>query len=161
LIDRVKFLNLYIDLLTKELGKDVILDAVLEKWEIHRIYNTLKKELIESRKKKSRNALSRTNRRLILKALDKDHCQYCGAEVDYFEVDHITPIEELGADTLENLTVACHKCNRLKGDRPKEETRKDVIARRKEFLWERTCLLFETKVGRAILKRFLLENPIE
>ncbi len=161
MIDSERFLDLYIDLLTKELSKDEILNALLHRWELERIYNTAKKELIDSRKKKSRNALSRTNRRVIIKEIDKSRCQYCGSEVDYFEVDHIKPIDDLGTDTLDNVATACHYCNRIKGERPKEETRKEVEIRRKEFLYKRAIELFDTKKGRAILKRFLTENPKE
>ena len=39
------------------------------------------------------------------------------SEVDRIrEVDHVVPLARGGTDELENLQVACHRCNRLKGD---------------------------------------------
>jgi len=161
LIDTNRFLDLYIDLLTAELTQKDILDVLMQRWELERVYNTAKKMLVSSRKKKSRNALSRTNRRIIIKAIDQDHCQYCGSEVDYFEVDHVTPIDDLGTDALDNVATACHSCNRVKGDRLKEETRKEIERRRRDFLYKRAVVMFQTKKGRSILKRFLLDTPKE
>ena len=46
-------------------------------------------------------------------------CEYCQlAEDDLsgrFEIDHITPVKHGGDDSLENLSLACTKCNRFKG----------------------------------------------
>jgi 5-methylcytosine-specific restriction endonuclease McrA len=88
-------------------------------------------------------------------------CQYCGSELDYWEVDHIKPIEDLGSDDLSNLAAACHGCNRAKSDRPKEEVRKEIYKRRSEILLKRLDDLFLTRKGRSLIKKFLFEDCSE
>jgi hypothetical protein len=44
-------------------------------------------------------------------------CAYCGAEDGRFVVDHIHPISKGGANTPDNLCVACGPCNSSKRDR--------------------------------------------
>ena len=43
-------------------------------------------------------------------------CAWCGVSLLHqpFEVDHIIPLSERGAHTLDNLAVACPNCNRRK-----------------------------------------------
>lgn len=48
---------------------------------------------------------------------DGERCGYCGSNRGPFEVDHIQPVSLGGDDALHNLTVACRRCNRAKGDR--------------------------------------------
>jgi 5-methylcytosine-specific restriction endonuclease McrA len=43
-------------------------------------------------------------------------CQYCRATDKPFEVDHIHPRSKGGSDQVSNLTLACHDCNRAKGN---------------------------------------------
>lgn len=52
-------------------------------------------------------------------AFERDgyRCTYCGDEAGPFEIDHITPRIRGGENTLENVTVACRRCNRSKKDR--------------------------------------------
>lgn len=52
-------------------------------------------------------------------AFERDgyRCTYCGDEAGPFEVDHIIPRIRGGENTLENVTVACRRCNRSKKDR--------------------------------------------
>jgi len=64
------------------------------------------------------------HRRII--AQDKPPCHICHAEIDYdahyldplsFTIDHITPRNRGGSDTLDNLAAAHRKCNRDKSDK--------------------------------------------
>jgi len=48
-------------------------------------------------------------------------CAYCGIENVPLEVDHIVPKSRGGTDKVSNLTIACKKCNRKKGNRIAEE----------------------------------------
>jgi hypothetical protein len=47
-------------------------------------------------------------------------CEYCRAPESVFnfpfEVEHIVPISRGGTSELDNLALACHACNRFKGD---------------------------------------------
>lgn len=46
-------------------------------------------------------------------------CRYCGvkkASVTDYEIDHVKPSRRGGLDELDNLVVACIKCNREKRD---------------------------------------------
>jgi len=71
------------------------------------------------------------HRKLI--AADKPPCHLCNNPIDYelhylhpdaYTVDHITPINRGGSDTLDNKAAAHRKCNRDKGDKlPGEQPR--------------------------------------
>lgn len=52
-------------------------------------------------------------------AFERDgyRCTYCGDEAGPFEIDHIIPRVKGGENILENVTVACRRCNRSKKDR--------------------------------------------
>lgn len=41
-------------------------------------------------------------------------CFYCGSESERYEIDHYIPISKGGTSDLNNLVVACQKCNREK-----------------------------------------------
>ncbi len=53
---------------------------------------------------------------------DKCICVYCGFDGTIFEnwrqlsIDHIIPEKEDGEDSLNNIAVACRRCNDNKGD---------------------------------------------
>lgn len=63
------------------------------------------------------------------------YCHYCRCEVVYghhvyltpeqsqrkCHVDHVTPIAKGGSDDLENLVLACAKCNLQKGTKTHDE----------------------------------------
>jgi 5-methylcytosine-specific restriction endonuclease McrA len=42
-------------------------------------------------------------------------CAYCGKEDIPFEIEHIVARSKGGSDCINNLTLACHKCNSAKG----------------------------------------------
>ncbi len=46
-------------------------------------------------------------------------CEWCGRGLvnDAFELDHIISLKQRGANTAENLAVACPDCNRQKGQK--------------------------------------------
>ncbi|MGR3913989.1 MAG: HNH endonuclease, partial [Gammaproteobacteria bacterium] len=46
-------------------------------------------------------------------------CNGCKADFQFrhFEVDHIVPLADGGADTDDNLQLLCGSCNRIKGKR--------------------------------------------
>lgn len=62
----------------------------------------------------------------LIKARDGDRCRYCGGPVDWSNrrgpngatYDHVDPY---GGNTLENVVVACHRCNSAKGNRTPED----------------------------------------
>ena len=57
--------------------------------------------------------------------IERDHhmCQYCGAYLtkSQLTIDHVIPQSRGGADTWENLVVACVPCNVRKGNQTPEE----------------------------------------
>ena len=48
---------------------------------------------------------------------DNATCQYCGAQPDNLDVDHIIPKSRGGDNSADNLVAACQSCNRSKGAR--------------------------------------------
>lgn len=48
-----------------------------------------------------------------------NRCEYCGLEQEKepltFHVEHVIPRQHGGADTADNLALACHHCNLHKG----------------------------------------------
>jgi 5-methylcytosine-specific restriction endonuclease McrA len=48
-------------------------------------------------------------------------CAYCGKQNVPFELDHVLPRSRDGSDRVSNLVLACHDCNREKGDRTAAE----------------------------------------
>lgn len=71
---------------------------------------------------------SETNRRRFRKIIARDQppCHICGEAILYdahyldplsFTIDHVTPINRLGSDTLDNCRAAHRKCNREKSDK--------------------------------------------
>jgi 5-methylcytosine-specific restriction endonuclease McrA len=59
---------------------------------------------------------------------DGYRCQYCGTSTPPLTVDHVIPRSRGGADTWENLTCACVKCNNKKGNRTPDEARMRLLS---------------------------------
>ncbi|WP_317696113.1 HNH endonuclease signature motif containing protein [Xylocopilactobacillus apis] len=47
-----------------------------------------------------------------------NRCQYCGRKG--FSIDHMKPVSSGGSNDLDNLTLSCRECNKLKRDMPYE-----------------------------------------
>lgn len=60
---------------------------------------------------------------------DGSKCQYCGKKAVEMTIDHIIPRSRGGADTWENLTTACVKCNNRKGSRTPEEADMKILSK--------------------------------
>ena len=57
---------------------------------------------------------------ILIKMCDGRVCQGCYwyfDDLEDLEVDHIAPKSDGGSDALDNLTLLCSRCNRLKGNR--------------------------------------------
>ena len=77
-----------------------------------------------------RNTARRDRFRRIIKR-DRPDCAECGEPIDYeahhldplsFQIDHITPLNKGGSDTLDNIQACHRKCNRDKSDKVPEGT---------------------------------------
>ncbi len=57
--------------------------------------------------------------RQIIRELAGNCCEYCRvSQDDYlakFQIDHIIPVKHNGSDDIDNLCLACLKCNGFKG----------------------------------------------
>jgi 5-methylcytosine-specific restriction endonuclease McrA len=62
--------------------------------------------------------------RLAILRRDNHTCYYCGIP-QATTVDHLTPIEQGGDDSFNNLVSACANCNYSKGNRTEEQYIKD------------------------------------
>lgn len=70
-------------------------------------------------------------KRFILSLDDGMCCHYCREKLDYIRAssdlrptyDHKTPLSKGGADDPENIVVACHGCNKRKGNMGYDEFR--------------------------------------
>lgn len=75
-----------------------------------------------------------------------ERCYYCGYRQQPFgdwEIDHMTPRQQGGSDDLHNLTLACKKCNRRKGNRDVEDFRVYIIQRVVNSIADGTDFLME------------------
>ncbi len=111
-------------------NRDVFLDLFGPNWTHKRIDAEIAKWDAMSNARKAdpwswrptRPAIPTSVRKVVI-TRDGFVCQYCGTENGKFEVDHIHPWSHGGADTPENLTVACKPCNRSKKDKTLAEWR--------------------------------------
>lgn len=70
----------------------------------------------------SRARRSKMRKKLVLWKRDP-HCKYCGVPLEYFEatLDHVVARSKGGNNSIENLVLACNRCNGSKGDRSPDE----------------------------------------
>jgi hypothetical protein len=108
---------------------------------------------------------------------DRDHqrCQYCLTSEDNcglrMHVDHILPESAGGANTPDNLCLACFSCNVYKGakkrwkDPQTQESVKLFHPRRQSwndhFAWDesKTAIIGLTPCGRATIDALKMNNP--
>ena len=101
-------------------------------------------------------------------------CEYCHASEKWqyvaFTIEHIIPRVKNGADTLDNLALACFHCNRRKSDRttatdplsgaevPHFNPRQDIW--KDHFMWSADGLFIIglTPVGRATVAALALNR---
>jgi 5-methylcytosine-specific restriction endonuclease McrA len=74
----------------------------------------------------TRNTTLRDKHRAII-ARHRPPCHICGQPIDYtlphddpdsYVVDHLTPLDRGGTDTLDNKGAAHRRCNRAKSNKP-------------------------------------------
>lgn len=105
-------------------------ELLIHGWWEPLLHSAGKHDAVKRDREKRRKALNR-NRPLVLKvrARDKDLCRYCGVKCldpsgpdrrspESFTLDHRDP---WGGNTVENVVVACRRCNGVKGERTPEE----------------------------------------
>lgn len=80
---------------------------------------------------RNKKAIPQSVRRAVIKR-DKGVCRYCGkpGKVHWYsetgwvwiehELDHIIPEYLGGTNTIDNIVIACQRCNRTKGHRTNE-----------------------------------------
>jgi hypothetical protein len=85
--------------------------------ELQPIFYYLQKDVLEPRKK-----ITKKLREDLIKEAEFQ-CFYCKNKYDKsnLHIDHIIPISKGGLSNLENLVVACKKCNILKGIKSADE----------------------------------------
>lgn len=76
-----------------------------------------------------------TRKNILLR--DKQQCQYCGVHCSNAtaSIDHIVPRCRGGRTSWENVVVACHDCNRKKGDKSLLETGLRLLSRPRQPTW--------------------------
>ncbi|SKB14700.1 conserved hypothetical protein [Planktothrix sp. PCC 11201] len=95
-------------------------------------------------------------------------CEYCHASEKWqyvqFTIDHIIPIEQGGANSLDNLALACFHCNRKKSNKIKAidpESNSEIFLFnprlnnwKDHFIWSRDKLYIIglTSIGRATVQ---------
>jgi hypothetical protein len=109
-------------------------------------------------------AISKEIRQLV-RARAKYLCEYCHSSEEgsaaRFEIDHIQPQSLGGSDTLENLALACQRCNSYRynftaGIDPESQVYTQLFNPRihqwnEHFMWEKSGLVIrgKTAIGRA------------
>ncbi len=113
--------------------------------------------------------VSNETRKLVRKRA-KFLCEYCHSpeylSPDRFTIDHILPQSLGGSDNLENLALACHRCNErhynfTMGIDPQTQAETSLFNPRKQqwfdhFIWSKDGIMIIPKsvTGRATCKRF-------
>lgn len=70
------------------------------------------------------NNYNKESLRLQLRIYQRELCFYCKEKIsDIGELDHMLPIARGGLDTLENIALACNKCNKEKHNKSIDEYR--------------------------------------
>lgn len=82
-----------------------------------------------------RNGSTSRWRKIRLAILKRDNhtCYYCGIPTAT-TVDHLTPVEQGGDDSVNNLVSACQNCNYSKGNRTEHQYIKDRNKKHKQMM---------------------------
>ena len=87
-------------------------------------------------------------------------CVYCGVEYVPLEVEHIIPKARGGSNRVSNLTIACVKCNKKKGNQTAEEFGFPKVQKQAKASLQDAAALNSTR--KAILKQLKATGlPIE
>ena len=72
-----------------------------------------------------RRYISKTTKQLLYDK-QKGKCNYCGNKltIQYFHIDHKTPVARGGSDRITNLQLLCGPCNTRKGNSTDGEFRR-------------------------------------
>ncbi len=114
-----------------------------------------------------------TELRLLVATRAKYRCEYClfpqAVALHKHEPDHIIPIQHGGSTTLENLALACLRCNRYKGPNvgsfdPETKILKPFFDPRREIWFEHfelvgSLIAPKTANGRVTVKLFRFNDP--
>lgn len=106
----------------------------------------------------------------------KNRCEYCLSHQDYImgwlQVDHILPVAKGGANTADNLCLACELCNQYKWIQteaidPESQQTAPLYNPRlqpwaEHFRWDAAGVEIQgiTAVGRATVLALQLNNPL-
>jgi 5-methylcytosine-specific restriction endonuclease McrA len=112
--------------------------------------------------------VSRATRQLVRQRA-QFRCEYCHSpeclSPDRFTIDHIQPQSLLGTDDLENLALACHRCNErrrnsIRAIDPATKTTVPIFNPRQQswaehFAWTQDSIkiIGQTPIGRATCQR--------
>jgi uncharacterized protein YdaU (DUF1376 family) len=80
-----------------------------------RLYSPLIEKWIEKHRKGTPRKWISLEIQNAVKQRDGTKCRYCGCDQGPFHLDHVQPYSRGGKDTLNNLVVACARCNWDKG----------------------------------------------
>jgi len=92
-----------------------------------------------------RNGSTTRWRKIRLSILKRDNytCYYCGIPTAT-TVDHLTPVEQGGNDSFNNLVSSCAHCNYSKGNRSEEKYIKDRNKQHKRAQMKKNNGFFES-----------------
>jgi len=121
-----------------------------------------------------RNPLS-SNIRAMVRQRAKGLCEYCHTAETWqyveFTIDHVIPLSSQGADSLENLALACFACNRRKSSNTEAEDPESgekvplfnprLSCWSDHFRWsvDRLNIVGITAIGRATVAALSLNRP--
>lgn len=88
---------------------------------------------------------------------DRNLCQYCGKHFpkSHLTIDHVVPQSRGGADTWENLVLACLPCNVRKANRTPDEAHMPLIRKPVKPAWIPQLGVRVPKQEMAVWRRFV------
>jgi hypothetical protein len=117
-----------------------------------------------------------TTKRNKVRKLGCGRCEYCRTSeriTGYaLEIDHIIPKSQGGSSEMDNLCLACRRCNRYKSDHRRSLDRRTGLMMplfsprtdiwNEHFTWsdDGTILLGQTPIGRATIALLQINHPL-